>query len=92
MVIGEKVAEILQPDEAPGLRVEQAVVQRRKIDRHRQRDDHPDEQQCNGRRQQSPSKNLGLLSRHHRLLLYLKGDAAAVPAPSGSQKWALRAI
>ena len=52
--------------------VEQAVVQRRKIDRHRQRDDHPDEQQCDGRRQQSPSENLCLLRCHRRLRVSLR--------------------
>jgi hypothetical protein len=87
--VGEKISKILQPDEAPVFRVEQAVVQRRKIDRHRQRDDHPDEQQCDGRRQQSPSENLCLLRRHRRLLLSLEGKSMAavrsVHRPDGSQ-------
>ena len=61
--------------------VEQAVVQRREIDRHGQRDDHPDEQQCDGRRQQSPSEDLGLLRRHRRLRLSLeRGDVGCRPA------------
>src|SRR5207237_8694631 len=55
-----------------------------KIDRHCQRDDHPDEQQCDGRRQQSPSKNLGLLRRHRRLLLSLEGRCGCRPCSGRS--------
>ena len=67
--IGEKISKILQPDEARRFRIQQAVMQRREVDRHRQRDDHPDEQQCDSRRQQGPSENLSLLGCHRRLLL-----------------------
>jgi hypothetical protein len=57
---GEKLSKILQPDET-GFRIKQAVVQRRKVDCHHQRDDHPDEQQGDSGRQQGPSEHLGLL-------------------------------
>ena len=75
--VGQKISKILQPDEALGVRIQQAVVQRRKIDRHRQRDDHPDEQQCDGRSQQGPSENLCLLRCHRRLLLSWRNSMRA---------------
>ena len=44
--VGQKVRDSYRGPTKPSvLRIEQAVVKRGKIDRHRQRDDHPDEQQ-----------------------------------------------
>ena len=41
--VGQKISIVLQPDEALRARIQQVVVKRRKVDRHRQRDDHPNE-------------------------------------------------
>ena len=46
--IGQEIPKIFQSNEVPVLRIHKRIVKRRKVDRHRERDDHPDEQQDNG--------------------------------------------
>jgi hypothetical protein len=43
--IGKERRVVLQPDEAAVIGIKQAIAQRRKIERHHQRHDHPDEEQ-----------------------------------------------
>ena len=62
--VGEKVEVVLQADEADVVGVEQIVMQRREIQRHRQRHDHPQEQQDDRRRDQEAARGCGLLRRH----------------------------
>ncbi len=43
--VGEERRVILQPDKGAVVGIEQAIAQRRKVERHRQGHDHPDEEQ-----------------------------------------------
>ena len=62
--IGEESRVVLQADEAHVVRIEQVVVQRREIERHHQRHDHPEEEQDDRWRDQSAARGGGLLRRH----------------------------